>query len=190
MLYYNIMKGVQRPRRDVEIRVVHMTERGSFADSAHDHRDCVAAAVADAQAICAARGARLTVLRRRVLELVWGSHRPVGAYAILDGLGRHGGAGAPPTVYRALEFLLAHGLIHRIETQNAFVGCCQPGERHMGQFLICSGCGNAAELDGGAIAEAVSAAASRHGFAVERQIVEVSGVCANCAGSRDGRHGG
>lgn len=167
-----------------------MNETGSFADAAHDHRHCVAAAIADAQAICAARGARLTTLRRRVLELVWASHRPVGAYAILDALGRRGGAGAPPTVYRALEFLLAHGLIHRIESLNAYVGCSQPGERHAGQFLICSGCGNAAELGGGAIAEAVSAEARRRGFAVERQTVEVSGVCATCAEGREVRHAG
>lgn len=167
-----------------------MSEKGSLADTAHDHGRCVAAAIADAQAICTARGARLTALRRQVLELVWASHRPVGAYAILDALGRRGGAGAPPTVYRALEFLLAHGLIHRIESQNAYVGCCQPGERHAGQFLICSGCGNAAELDGDAIAQAVSAEARRRGFFVARQTVEVSGVCSHCAEDRGDRHAG
>ncbi len=167
-----------------------MNDKAVIADGAHDHHRCVMSAIADAQAICGARGARLTPLRRRVLELVWASHRPVGAYAVLDALGRRGGAGAPPTVYRALEFLLAHGLIHRIESQNAYVGCCQPGERHAGQFLICSSCGNAAELDGDAIAAAVSAEARRHGFAIARQTVEVSGVCAGCAEERQESHAG
>ncbi|MEE8275871.1 MAG: Fur family transcriptional regulator [Alphaproteobacteria bacterium] len=157
-----------------------MTRSGSPPGADHDHRLCVEAAIADAQAICAARGGRLTALRRRVLELVWASHRPVGAYAILDALDRRGGAGAPPTVYRALEFLLAHGLIHRIESLNAYVGCSRPGHRNAGQFLICLDCGNAAELDGGSVAAAVVAEATRLGFAVERQTVEVSGLCADC----------
>ncbi len=160
----------------------------AFPALGHDHGRCVADALAAAEAACAQRGARLTVLRRRVLEVVWGSHGPIGAYAILEALRAEGHAGGPPTVYRALDFLIAHGLVHRIERLNAFVGCRNPAHEHSGQFLICSGCGAAAELDDPAIADAVAAAAARLGFSVAGQTVEVEGRCPACR-ARENRDG-
>lgn len=154
----------------------------AFPSPGHDHRTCVAAALAAAEAACARRGARLTALRRRVLELVWGGHGPVGAYALLDALRGEGQNAAPPTVYRALDFLLEQGLVHKIERLNAYVGCSRPGERHAGQFLICGQCGAAAELDDPAIVAAVEGGAARLGFTVTRQTVEIEGVCASCRG--------
>src|SRR5262249_40395465 len=89
----------------------------------HDHRHCIDDALSRAETVCAERGARMTPLRRRVLELVWDSHAPIGAYAIMDLLrAADDRAAAPPTVYRALEFLLDQGLVHKIESLNAFVG--------------------------------------------------------------------
>lgn len=158
----------------------------SFPVPDHDHGRCVAHALEAAEAECRRRGARLTDVRRRVLELVWHSHAPVGAYALLETLGREGFCAAPPTVYRALDFLLAHGLIHRIERLNAFAGCTRPGTPHAGQFLLCERCGAAAELDDPAIDAAISAAAGRLGFTVARQTVEVDGLCPACQG---GGHG-
>lgn len=155
----------------------------AFPAPLHDHSRCVDSALAAAEDACARRGARLTALRRRVLELVWGGHGPVGAYALLSALREEGQAAAPPTVYRALEFLIAHGLVHRIARLNAFVGCRRPGAEHAGQFLICSGCGAAAELDDGEIAAAVAAAAGRLGFSVTSQTVEVEGLCPSCRGT-------
>lgn len=157
-------------------------------DSGHDHVRCIGSALSRADALCAGRGARLTAIRRRVLELVWASHRPRGAYAILDDLaqdGAHDGthAGrkpAPLTVYRALEFLVEQGLVHRIESLNAYVGCAAPGEMHTGQFLVCQACGEAVEIDDPRVAEAVMACARDHGFSVRRQTVEVSGLCPAC----------
>lgn len=149
----------------------------TFPAANHDHHRCVAHALAAAEAECARRGARLTEIRRRVLELVWASHAPVGAYAILEKLGR---SAAPPTVYRALDFLLAHGLVHRIERLNAFVGCSHPGAPHAGQFLLCTQCGAAAELDDGAIAGALAAAAAQLGFSVTGQTIEAEGQCPAC----------
>jgi Fur family transcriptional regulator, zinc uptake regulator len=143
----------------------------------HDHGPCIAHALEAAEAECKRRGARLTDIRRRVLELVWQSHAPVGAYALLESLGREGFCAAPPTVYRALDFLLAHGLIHRIEWLNAFMGCSRPGIPHAGQFLLCTGCGAAAELDDPAIDSAMAAAASRLGFTLTGQTVEADGLC-------------
>jgi len=153
----------------------------TFPSAHHDHHACVADALAIAEAECARRGARLTEVRRRVLELVWNSHQPVGAYALLEALGREGFPAAPPTVYRALEFLRAHGLVHRIERLDAFIGCVRPGAPHAGQFLLCAGCGAAAELDDPAIDRAVAAGAARLGFTVRRQTVEIEGLCSACA---------
>ena len=126
------------------------------------------------------RGARLTELRRRVLELIWLSHEPVGAYALLERLARERGPVAPPTVYRALDFLIAHGLVHRLASRNAFIGCARPDRDHIGQFLVCSGCGVAAELDDRRIDAAIRDGAAAAGFAVEHPVVELAGRCPQC----------
>jgi Fur family zinc uptake transcriptional regulator len=151
-----------------------------FQPASHDHESCVGSALGRAAQVCGRRGARLTELRRQVLELVWRGHEPVGAYAVLEALrDTHPGA-APPTVYRALEFLIEHGLIHRIESLNAYVGCARPERPHVGQFLICGACGVTAELDDPAIARAVLRGAGELGFVVERQTIEVRGRCPRC----------
>ena len=148
----------------------------------HDHATCVAGALAEADALCARQGVRLTELRRRVLELVWQSHRPLGAYDILAVLSEEDGRrAAPPTVYRALDFLLENGLVHRIASLNAFVGCNNPEHAHEGQFLICRACHTAIELEQPAISQAIVAGAEGVGFSVETQTVEVVGLCAACA---------
>lgn len=151
-----------------------------LAAAEHDHEACVVDALARADALCAARGSRLTPIRRRVLELVWRGHRPRGAYDILEDLGRGGRRPAPLTVYRALDFLLEQGLVHRLESLNAFVGCPHPDARHPSQFLVCERCGTATERADPAVAAAIEASAAALGFTVERQVVEVRGVCPNC----------
>ena len=118
------------------MRGVHIL-RGRFPSDRHDHRHCVTNALDDAKTICSERGARLTPVRQRVLEIIWQSHRPLGAYAILEVLAKEGHSPAPPTVYRALEFLLTHGLVHRLSSLNAFIGCTRPGHPGAGQFLLC-----------------------------------------------------
>jgi Fur family transcriptional regulator, zinc uptake regulator len=148
----------------------------------HDHKHCVRGALSAARALC---GARLTPLRRRVLELIWASHRPIGAYAILAALARERGAAAPPTVYRALAFLSPHGLAHRIASENAYVGCAHPdADGHASQFLLCAECGEAVELTDRRIARAVASEARRQGFAVLSQSLEVRGRCPACSGER------
>ncbi|HTN31071.1 MAG TPA: zinc uptake transcriptional repressor Zur [Pseudomonas sp.] len=147
----------------------------------HDHSQCVDNALADADTLCARQGVRLTALRRRVLELVWQSHKPLGAYDILGTLSEADGRrAAPPTVYRALDFLMENGLIHRIASLNAFIGCIRPEHSHQGQFLICRECRTAIELTQPAISEAIIAGARGVGFQVEQQTVEVVGLCARC----------
>jgi Fur family zinc uptake transcriptional regulator len=146
----------------------------------HDHDRCIDAALDRAGELCGRRGARLTRLRRRVLELVWQSHAAVKAYDLLAELGRKGAAAKPPTVYRALDFLMAHGLVHRLESLNAYVGCPQPDAPHDGQFLICEACGQVSEFAAPAIQDAIEIQAAGLGFAVGQRTVEVRGVCRDC----------
>lgn len=137
---------------------------------------------------CAARGAQLTPLRRQVLRLVLAAEQPMGAYALLDKLREERGVAAPPTVYRALDFLLEQGLIHKLERLNAFLPCIEAGHDHghaahdhPHQFLICRKCGTTAELSDHAVAHALEAAAARAGFKPDRMTVEVEGLCSRCA---------
>lgn len=152
----------------------------SFKPSGHDHQRCVQHALDVAAELCAAREVRLTALRRRVLEMIWGQHEPILAYELLDRLRTERTGVTPPTVYRALDFLLKNGLIHRIESLNAYVGCGGPWVPHTGQFLICSDCNAVAELDDPEIHELVRRKARGVGFNVDRQTIEVSGLCPDC----------
>ena len=156
------------------------TDRDPFACDAQEHRHCKHDALAAAAQACSREGAKLTPIRRRVLELVWESHQPVGAYALLELLAADGRRPSPPTVYRALEFLLEHGLVHRLDSLNAFVGCTHPGERHRTLFLICRDCRRAQEIAVDAIEHAVGGEAARHGFRMEKLTLEVEGVCHAC----------
>ncbi len=152
----------------------------SFQRPDHDHVHCVAEALSKAEALCRARGARLTPIRRKVLELLWQRHEPFGAYELLKALDREEARVMPPTVYRALEFLQAQGLVHRIEVRNAYVGCAQPGRPHAGQFLICKECGVTAEIQSANVDAALLDAADALDFKVESQTVEITGICPHC----------
>ena len=157
-----------------------------FRPDSHAHHQCIDDALRAAEALCARRGLRLTTLRRRVLELVWSRHEPVRAYDILDRLRDERRGAAPPTVYRALDFLMQNGLIHRIESLNAYVGCGAPGESHTGQFLICRDCGSVGELDDPEIARLLARKAAGMGFDVERQTIEITGLCPECGATGEG----
>lgn len=151
----------------------------AFACREHDHRDCIGKALSSAEELCQRHGQRFTALRRRVLELVWLQHKPVGAYEILEMLQKDGRT-APPTVYRALDFLQQMGLVHRIASLNAYVGCARPGDPHDGQFLICEACNNMVELDVSVITDAIVESAEAAGFKPRRHTVEILGLCPNC----------
>lgn len=152
----------------------------SFPSLSHNHTECIAAALDTAERECQRRGARLTALRRQVLALVWDSHRPIGAYALLDRLGQSGRAAAPPTVYRALDFLLDQGLIHRVPSRNGYIGCTRPDQPHSGRILLCQGCGQASELDSPALDQAIATASAAQGFLPHHHILEIEGLCPAC----------
>jgi Fur family zinc uptake transcriptional regulator len=157
-----------------------MDKSASRAIAPHDHAHCQSEALSRAESLCEERGARLTPLRRKVLELIWNSHQPVGAYAILDHLREGDRGAAPPTVYRALDFLMEQGLIHKLESLNAFIGCDHPENRHVSQFLICTKCGSAVEIQDSGISSAVKKSAAAAGFSVSRLTIELQGLCPTC----------
>ena len=146
----------------------------------HDHARCTAETLSHAEAHCAARGERLTAMRRRVLEVLAESHQPLGAYEIMERVGGEHRP-APITVYRALDFLRAAGLVHRIESRNAFVACAHNhGDDTLVVFLICETCGAVGEMPAGPLASALASAAREAGFTPRLSVIEVTGTCANC----------
>jgi len=134
----------------------------------------------NAQRACAAQGLRLTKIRQQVLEIVWASHNPIGAYDVLQKLQESGHKPAPPTAYRALDFLVSANLIHRIESLNSYIGCPIADTNHQCQFFICKDCGHIAEVNSQAVAAALSDEAKGLGFISQQPVIEVHGVCKNC----------
>jgi Fur family transcriptional regulator, zinc uptake regulator len=136
--------------------------------------------IASAEAACAAAGESFTPLRRRVLELLVAEAQPTKAYHLLDRLKSEHEAAKPPTIYRALDFLVRLGLVHRIESMNAFIAC--PG--HTGHapavFLICRRCGAAQEAPAGHALHDLETEAAKTGFRIEHTVIEVTGTCAAC----------
>ncbi len=149
----------------------------------HDHARCAALALDHAEAICQREGLRFTEQRRQVLQALLLSHVPASAYDVIDRLAEAGGhRPAPISVYRALDFLVAHNLAHRIESKNAYVACdrgdaCEPGAT---LFLICDNCGAAGEATSEALARLVNAETEKRAFLPRLRVLEVRGLCARC----------
>jgi Fur family zinc uptake transcriptional regulator len=158
-----------------------MQQAPAAFERGHDHQRCVHDALDAAVNHCRKEGARLTPLRRKVLQAVWRSHVPLGAYEICDALVGQGDRVLPPTIYRALEFLENNGLVHRIASRNAFIGCNQPGAHHHGRYLICSDCGLVAELPADDLLDGFIGEADQLNFAARSVRVEAVGLCAACA---------
>jgi Fur family zinc uptake transcriptional regulator len=155
------------------------TAQAAFSCKKPDHQYCITAALSNAERLCQLRNMRFTAIRRRVLELIWRQHKPIGAYDVLELL-QQDNRTAPPTVYRALDFLQQLGLIHRIASLNAYVGCAHPDKPHDGQFLICESCHALAELDVAEISNAIKQSATASGFETRHQTVEILGLCPTC----------
>ncbi len=167
-----------KPSRTRRLPVFHAPD--------HDHERCSTDAMAVAEAVCREHGQRLTPIRRNVLAVLLGSHKPLGAYEIIDRLapetaGRRGPRPAPITAYRALEFLRENGLVHRIESRNAFIACVH--NHAMGAlvvFLICEDCGVVGEASSAEVATTLASAARAAGFTPKSPVIEITGVCSHC----------
>jgi Fur family zinc uptake transcriptional regulator len=155
----------------------------TFPAPDHDHGRCTADALQHAERVCALRAQRFTTIRRQVLEALLSSHRPLGAYEVIDELAKSMPRPAPITVYRALDFLRDNGLVHRIESRNAFVACVHNhGGDDLIVFLICERCGAVGEAPGGNVAETLKASSRAAGFAPKSPVIEIAGICAHCRG--------
>jgi Fur family zinc uptake transcriptional regulator len=154
-----------------------------FPDPAHDHGACLADSLSRAEAVFRASGLRLTPLRQQVLKEIASSHMALGAYDILERLARHGGRRlAPISVYRALDSLVDAGLVHRLESRNAFFAChAEHPEARRQIVLACEACGAVAEVSSEPVFTGISETASKSGFKPRMTLVEVIGRCAQCA---------
>lgn len=148
------------------------------------HVESADAYVREVERVCRARGLRLTPIRSKALRLIADAGGPVKAYDLLERMKQTHESAAPPTVYRALEFLFENGFIHKLASINAFVACHHPGaEAHAVPFLICDRCQHAVELEDMDVVATLEARARAHGFTPRAQTLEVHGLCSRCAGS-------
>jgi Fur family zinc uptake transcriptional regulator len=158
-----------------------MKPRQVFPAPDHDHDRCSSDAMAIAEALCAKRGQRLTPIRRQVLAVLLGRHQPLGAYEIMERLAPKGPRPAPITIYRALEFLRQNGLVHRIESRNAFIACVHNhAAADLVVFLICERCGAVGEASSLELAATVKSAARAAGFTPKSPVLEITGICTHC----------
>lgn len=132
------------------------------------------------EAICRRRGGRLTRQRRAVLVRLLAATKPMTAYELLDAIRPDDRSATPASIYRTLDFLLEHGLAHRLETTRSFVACDHPDHAHAGQFLICRQCGTVVEAEDRKVDKATKNLSERLGFALEQKTVELTGTCAVC----------
>lgn len=157
-----------------------MPNAAKFRTQNHNHSRCISHALEQAANVCQKQKLRFTPIRRRVFELVWDSHKPVVAYDILKKLRDEKTNAEPPTVYRALDFLLTVGLVHKIESLSAYVGCEHTDKSHVSQFLICTDCRQTIELNDQLIQQTIEQQAAKTGFEIRNQIIEIKGMCPAC----------
>ncbi len=146
----------------------------------HDHKNCVRHALEVAEQLCRERGVQLTSIRHQVLELIWESHKAVKAYELLDRIKPMQAAAKPATIYRALDFLIEQGLIHRVESLNAFIGCSCSEYQHEQLLLICNKCLEVEERSAAKVMYALSQEIQQANFTVHSKALEIHGVCAKC----------
>ena len=147
----------------------------------HDHVRCINAALDRAHEICENADVRLTSTREAILKLLWQSHQPLGAYQLQQQLTKVTDKPvAPPTIYRAIEFLSSLGLVHRIPSLNAFVGCPFPNSEHSNIFLICESCKTVAEIADNRVNTLLETLSDKANFKPKSQTVELFGLCPNC----------
>jgi Fur family transcriptional regulator, zinc uptake regulator len=153
----------------------------TFPAPDHDHGRCAADALTHAEQVCRSRGQKFTPVRRLVLAALSSSHRPLGAYEVIDEMAKSMPRPAPITVYRALDFLMENGLVHRIESRNAFLACAHHHDAAaMVAFLICERCGSVGEIAAAPMAQSLTSAARAAGFSAKMSVLEITGICAHC----------
>ena len=153
---------------------------GALGFEEHDHSACVQDGMTAAQARCANESLRFTPVRQKTLEILLQEHRALGAYEVLDRLRESGFGSQPPVAYRALDFLVENGFVHKIEKLNAFIACTNPDKFHSPAFMICRKCESVAEAQSQHERGALGEAAKAVGFLIEKTVVEAEGLCPAC----------
>ena len=146
-----------------------------------NHKACIEEAIFKAALVCKENGLRFTKLRQRILEMVWADHGPVKAYEIINKLNRQGGSAMPPTVYRTIDFLLEAGLVHRLTSLRAYVGCSHPLRHDNCYFLICKDCGEIEECCSGELTNTILNNANKSKFLSGQITLEIEGKCKDCS---------
>ena len=147
----------------------------------HRHQQCIKNAIQRAERTCQVSGLRFTPIRRKVLELIWQSHKPIKAYELLAQLSSEQHVEKPPTVYRALDFLMENHLIHKIESSNAYIGCEIDHEKLDSKFFVCDQCDEVKELCEPKLDKILLDASKKQGFTPNQTSLEIHGTCARCA---------
>ncbi len=145
------------------------------------HNQCLESALTQAQLICQESDVRLTHIRKQVLELIWSGHKPVKAYDLLTELQKSDIKAKPPTIYRALDFLMEQGLIHKLHRLNAYIGCVHPTDKRPCFFLICTHCQTVTESHDDAYKKFIDKISRSNHFKPQAMTFEVEGLCGQCA---------
>lgn len=148
--------------------------------------------IREAKELCQALGGRFTALREDIYRLILSADRPLGAYDLINLLqqerlhtnqpntSKKSTNVAPPTVYRSLDFLLEFGLVHQLNSINAYIPCCHPRAQHAAAFLICQKCNQVQELSNPPVSQMIEFSQSQLNFAVKKSMIELSGLCDDC----------
>jgi Fur family zinc uptake transcriptional regulator len=146
-----------------------------------DHHSCIDEAIESADKIIYEKGLRFTDLRKQVFKLIWESHKPVKAYDLLEKIKKNDTSAKPPTIYRTLDFLLKNGLIHRLNSQNSFIGCSHPHKHEDCYFLICEKCHEISECCNNDLNLAIAKTVGLTNFTPANITLEIEGICKECA---------
>lgn len=134
-----------------------------------------------AEKLCLQRGVRLTAQRAEVLRLMAAQHGSISAYDLLDQLRATEPQAKPPTVYRALEFLLEQGFIHRVESNNSYVVCHHfEAPAHTSVMLVCERCAAVTEKQAQGVENIIAELAGEARFALRHSVIEAHGLCMSC----------
>ncbi len=159
---------------------MNTSEKENLLQRTHNHQTCMTRAIGSAEKICKDKGVRFTATRRRILELICSGHKAVGAYELLDLFHKEDPKAQANTIYRALDFLMEIGLVHKIESLNAYIGCLQAKKQHQTVILICTHCKNAFELDATSVYQSLYAMSEENQFTPTALTIELHGLCASC----------
>lgn len=140
----------------------------------------IAAQLDTAETLCNQRGRRLTPIRRKVLEILLRRQRSVKAYELLEEIREVQPGAAPPTVYRALDFLIAEGLIHRLDAVNAWAACMDAAGDPHDILVICTECGAVAEFSDPVLHRQLAQKVAGAGFVLDHHETELRALCNPC----------